>query len=125
MTDAARLLLDEMLSGEIAAQLRARGFDVVAVVEDAALVSMADEDLFAHATSEGRCLVTANIGDFAKIGTEWRSSDRTHAGLLLIANRVFPQNRSLVGAAVSALTALVEAGRTPAAGAETFLRRAH
>lgn len=64
VTRRPKLLLDEMLSGEIAAQLRARGHDVRAVVEDPALVSTSDWDLLEYVTAQGRCLVTANVRDF-------------------------------------------------------------
>jgi predicted nuclease of predicted toxin-antitoxin system len=89
-----RLLLDEMLSGEIAVQLRAKGHDVVAVVEDPALIGSPDEELLVHATSNERILVTANVRDFAAISASWRSRGRSHAGLIYVVNRVFPSDRS-------------------------------
>ena len=51
---APRLLLDEMLSGQIARQLREAGHDVTAVVEDRELIGIADEDVLARATADGR-----------------------------------------------------------------------
>lgn len=112
-----------MLSGVVAEQLRARGIGAVAVVEEAALVGTADEDLLAHAMTQQRVLVTANIGDFAAIATDWRAAGRDHAGVVYVTNRSFAQDRSFVGAIVSALTALVDTNALPAPGAETFLRR--
>jgi hypothetical protein len=44
---------------------------VTAVVDDAALVGTPDEELLAYATTSGRCLVTANVRDFAAIPTPW------------------------------------------------------
>lgn len=123
MTPGHRLLLDEMLSGDIAAQLRAMGHDVIAVVEDPTLPGTPDEELLAHATSLGRCLVTVNVRDFASIHASWSSRGRSHAGLIYIVNRVFPNDRSFVGAAVTALASAIEAGRLPSGGAETYLRR--
>jgi hypothetical protein len=123
VTAKPRLLLDEMLSGHIAEQLRDSRLDVLAVIDDVALRSMPDEDLLAHAATEQRCLVTANIGDFAVIATEWRASGRTHAGLVYVVNRVFPHNRSLIGALVSSLANLVENEGLPTPGSETFLDR--
>lgn len=117
------MLLDEMLSGAIAVRLRERGLDVIAVVEDPSLVSSADEDLLRIAAEQGRVLVTANIADFAAIATDWRSAGRTHAGLIYLAHRTFPQDRSLLGALVEALTALSAAGGLPSPGTETFLPR--
>lgn len=124
MTPEPKALLDEMLSAQLAVQLRARGFAVIAVVEDSALVSMADEDLLVRAAADGRCLVTANISDFASISIEWRASGRGHVGLVYVANRVFPQDRSFIGAVVGAVADLLESGRAPGPGQETYLRRA-
>ncbi len=123
MTDGPKLLLDEMLTGDIAAQLRAKGHDVTAVVEDQALVGTSDEELLAHATSGGRLLVTANVRDFAAVHASWSSRGRSHAGLIYIVNRVFPSDRSFVGAIVTALEHMMVAGHLPADGAEAYLRR--
>jgi hypothetical protein len=119
------LLLDEMLSGDIAAQLRAKGHDVAAAVEDPALVGTPDEELLGYAASNGRLLVTANVRDFAAIHASWSSRGHSHAGLIYIVNRVFPSDRSFVGAIVTALDEMIAAGRLPADGAETYLRRHH
>ncbi len=123
MTAEAKLLLDEMLSGDIAAQLRGKGHDVSAVVEDSALVGTPDEELLAHATSGGRLLVTANVQDFAALHASWSSRGHSHAGLIYIVNRVFPSDRSFVGAIVTALDDVIVTGQLPADGAETYLRR--
>jgi len=61
----ASLLLDEMFSGAIADQLRAKGHDVIAVVADPALVGLSDDQILAHATDTGRALVTASNGSVA------------------------------------------------------------
>lgn len=117
------LLLDEMLSGAIAEQLRARGLDGVAVVEDPRLVGTPDEELLAHAAAQERMLVTANVADFAAIATDWRGAGREHPGLVFVTNRAFPQDRSFVGAVVSSLLALHDSSGLPRPGTETFLRR--
>ncbi len=122
VTDPQRLLLDEMLSGEIAAQLRSRGHDVLAVVDDAALVGMPDEELLGYATSVGRCVVTANVRDFAALHATWSSHARSHAGIGYLVNRIFPQDRSFVGAVVAALDDALRAGQL-SGGVETYLRR--
>jgi Domain of unknown function (DUF5615) len=111
------------LSGDIAAQLHGKGHDVIAVVEDSELVGLPDEDLLARASSAGRLLVTANVRDFAALHTSWSSGGRSHAGLIYIVNRVFPSDRSFVGAAVTAIDNLIEAKQLPADGAETDLHR--
>ncbi len=52
------LLLDEMFSDPIARQLRTKHHDVLAVVADAALAGLADDQIFARAAASGRALVT-------------------------------------------------------------------
>ncbi|TAK68563.1 MAG: hypothetical protein EPO13_10680 [Actinomycetota bacterium] len=122
-TRRARLLLDEMLSGTIAARLRDHNLDVTAVVEEPALLSTPDEDLLAFATDQRRVLVTINIADFAPIANDWRRVGRTHHGLVYVANRTFPQDRSFVGAITNALVSLCASGAAPRPGTEVFLAR--
>jgi hypothetical protein len=112
-----------MLSGDIAAQLRAKGHDVIAVVDDAALAGTPDEELLTHATSIGRCLVTANVRDFASLNGSWNSRGRSHGGLIYVVNRVFPHDRSFVGALVTAVDSAIQSGQVPPGGAESYLRR--
>lgn len=119
MTTAPTLLLDEMLGGDIAARLRAHGHDVTAVVEDLTLVGSPDEELLAHATARGSVLVTANVRDFAAIHASWSTRGRSHGGLIYVVNRVFPSDRSFIGALVAALDRRIVTGQLPAGGAET------
>jgi hypothetical protein len=104
---AQPLLLDEMLSGVIAGQLRARGHDVVAVVEDAALIGLPDEDILSEAAKGGRALVTANIKDFVPLDQRYQASGGVHPGVVLVSAKTFPQDRAFVGAIVVALDKLL------------------
>ena len=108
--DGQRLLLDEMLSGAIAEQLRARHHDVAAVVEDNALISLPDEDLLVAATEAGRAIVTANIKDFVPLDQRWKAAGQSHAGIVLVPTKTCPQDRAFIGALVDALDRLL---RTP------------
>jgi hypothetical protein len=123
VTAKYRLLLDEMISGQIAAQLRAKDHDVVAVVDDPELVGTPDEELLIHSAEHGRCLVTANVRDFVPVSASWSSQRRTHAGLIYIVNRVFPSDRSFIGSVVLALAHAIDSGQVPSDGTEIFLRR--
>lgn len=124
MSLAARLLLDEMLSAQIAVQLRDRGNDVIAVVEVPELISSADEDILAAATDQRRCFVTANVRDFAPLNAQWSRLGKVHAGIIHVVTAAFPQDRSYVGAIVTSLGAVIAAGQVPSDGQELFLRRA-
>ena len=106
------LLLDEMFSDAIAQQLRAVGHDVIAVVADPALVSLPDDQILAHAAAAGRALVTANIKDFMPLDGQYRAAGQSHAGLILVSTKTFPQDRGFVGAIASALAALLDTTRS-------------
>jgi hypothetical protein len=111
-----------MLSGAIAVQLRARRHDVVAVVDDASLTALSDDEVLAAAAGAGRALVTANIKDFVPLDQRYKASGRPHAGLVLISAKSFPQDRSFVGAVVGALDKLLKE-ETLRADAVMFLQR--
>lgn len=123
MSVVSRLLLDEMFSGAIAAQLRAKGHDVVAVVADPALTGLADDQILAHATAAGRGLVTANIKDFMPLDARYRAASQSHAGLIRVSAKTFPQDRSFTAAITSALSALLGQPHASHAGQVLFLAR--
>jgi hypothetical protein len=116
------LLLDEMLSGAVAEQLRARGHDVVAVVNDPVLTGLPDHDILTAAAAEGRALVTANIKDFVPLDQRYKASGRGYGGLVLIPAKTFPQDRTFLGAIVAALDKLLSEG-TIRPDALVFLQR--
>ena len=101
------LLLDEMFSDAIAEQLRAKGHDVISVVANPALVALPDEQILAHAATDGRALVTANIKDFVPLDARYRAAGQDHHGLVLVSTRTFPQNRGFTAAIATALEALL------------------
>ena len=100
------LLLDEMFSDAIAQQLGAQGHDVIAVVADPALVSLPDDQILGHAAATARALVTANIKDFMPVDGQYRAAGQSHAGLILVSTKTFPQDRSYPRAVTRALAAL-------------------
>jgi uncharacterized protein DUF5615 len=101
------LLLDEMFSEDIAKQLRAKGYDVISVVADPALVGLPDDQVLAFATTDGRALVTANIKDFIPLDGRYRAADQSHAGLILVPTKTFPQNRGFRSAITNSLATLL------------------
>jgi Domain of unknown function (DUF5615) len=119
----SNLLLDEMFSGIIAEQLRAKGHDVLAVVADPTLVGLADEQILAHATATKRALVTANIKDFMPLDARYRAASQTQAGLILVSAKTFPQDRVFTAAIISALSALLDQPSQIQPGEVLFLSR--
>jgi predicted nuclease of predicted toxin-antitoxin system len=119
---SSRLLLDEMLGGAIAEQLRSRQHDVVAVVEDPSMTGLSDDEILANAAALGRAVVTLNIRDFVVLGERWRSAGRSHPGLVLVSTRTFPQDSAFIGALVTALDKLL-VDDPPRPDTVTFLQR--
>jgi predicted nuclease of predicted toxin-antitoxin system len=80
-----RLFLDAHVSARrIAAALRKHGHDVRAADEERQLDGWEDERLLELATAERRIMITLNVKDFARLGTEWAAAGTAHAGILLI-----------------------------------------
>jgi Domain of unknown function (DUF5615) len=117
------LLLDEMLSGHIADQLRSKGHDVLAVVADPALLALPDDQILAHATATGRALVTANIKDFMPLDVQYRAVGQLHTGLILISSRTFRQDRAYTAAITGALSAFLDQYPGMQPGQVVFLSR--
>lgn len=120
---APRLLLDEMFPKAMADQLHAKGHDVRAIAADPELAGLPDEEVLAGATEAGRALVTANIKDFMPIDARYRATSRTHAGLIMISSKTFPQNRTYVTAVTSALDAMLATTNVIQPGGVVFLAR--
>jgi len=117
------LLLDEMFSDDIAQQLRAEGYDVTSVVADSALIGLPDDQVIAYATTEGRALVTANIKDFVPLDGRYRAADQSHAGLILVSTKTFPQNRGFPSAITASLATLLSDTAKIQSGQVLFLTR--
>lgn len=117
-----KLLLDEMLKPEIAGQLRERGRDATAVVDDPLLLGALDRRVLEVAASEERAVVTYDIGDFIAVDEEWRGAGRTHAGMVLVSQGTFPQRgRQTTGRLVTALDRLAS-GEPPWPGFVDWLK---
>jgi Domain of unknown function (DUF5615) len=117
------LLLDEMFSDDIAQQLRAKGYDVVSAVADPALVGLPDDQVLAYATTHRRTLVTANIKDFVPSDGRYRAADQSHAGLILVSTKTFPQNRGFPSAITASLVTLLSDPAKIQSGQVLFLMR--
>ena len=98
-----RLVLDEMFSPIIAAQLRALGHDVIAVADRPDLRSKSDEEVFAWASAEKRWLLTENVKDFRPIMLRALQAGPPGCGLLFTSSRAFPRSRKNPGSLIKAL----------------------
>lgn len=87
------LLLDEHYSPRIAAALRRRGYDVVAVAETT-LRQASDDALLAYAAREGRRIVTFNVKDFRPRLAALLAARRATAGILCVPPRLHPGRRA-------------------------------
>jgi Domain of unknown function (DUF5615) len=104
-----KLVLDEHFSSRIAEQLRAGGFDVIAVTEPTDLRQLSDEALLEWAGHLGRVVVTENVDDFIPLFTARMSRGKLAAGLVLTSPRRFPRHRDAIGPLVGAISAFLQA----------------
>lgn len=77
-----RLLLDEDTPELLALTLRRRGYDAVHIAELDRRGST-DEAAFQFSTSEGRAILTHNVGDFLALVTRAAQDGQDHFGLIL------------------------------------------
>jgi hypothetical protein len=112
-----------MLPPALAVALRDRGFDVETVAERRDLVGAPDETVLEVATSERRIVVTRNIVDFVPLSQQWAAAGRQHAGVVAVATKTFPQDRSFLGAATAALNSMLQGGQLPGPGQVAWLSR--
>ena len=105
-----KLLLDEMHAPAVAAELRGRGHDAVAVKERPEMIGLPDRELLVAASAEGRALVTENVKDFAVLHTSMAAVGENHAGLVFTHPRRFPRHaRNHVAKLAAALAQFVDA----------------
>lgn len=105
-----KLLLDEMISAKIAEQLQARGHDVRAVDQSPELRGLSDQDVFARAQQEQHAIVTYNREDFLALDRQYASRRHEHHGIVILHPRRFPQGEQSIGALLTSLSSLTEAG---------------
>ena len=72
---------------------------------------------------EGRALVTANIKDFVPLDGRYRAAGQSHAGLILVSTKTFPQNRGFPSAITASLVTLLSDPAKIQSGQVLFLMR--
>jgi len=93
-----RLYVDEDASEQAVVDgLRARGLDVVTTAE-AGQLGASDIDQLRYAISQERTLYSFNVGDFARLHTEFLAEGTEHFGIVVI-----PDQRYSIGEKIRAL----------------------
>lgn len=82
----AELYLDEDVSALVAVLLKARGFDAV-TARDAGRLGQDDARQLAHATLQGRCIVTHNRVHFENLHRHYMATGHEHHGIIIAARR--------------------------------------
>lgn len=118
-----RFVLDEMLSSVIAVQLGASGHDVVAIHQQPDLRGISDSQVLELSATDNRIVVTTNIGDFVTLDRLGRQAGKKHTGIILISTSTFPQDKSFIGAIVTALDAAARSGKLPRGADLAYLSR--
>jgi len=117
-----KLLLDEMFSPAIAAELRDRGHDVVAIKEHPEWQALADPDVVELARREQRAIVTKNIRDFRPLHAELVAAEGPGHPGMVFAPPSFRLTKADTGQIVSALEAkLAEYPGDDLANGETWV----
>ncbi|MBI2169829.1 MAG: DUF5615 family PIN-like protein [Actinobacteria bacterium] len=117
-----KLLLDEMHAPAVASELRAHGYDAVAVKERLDLIGVSDEELLVAATAEARTVVTENVKDFATLSRRRAAAGDHHAGLVFTHSRRFSRAaRNYIQSLSHALIVFVDEHASRLDEAESFV----
>jgi predicted nuclease of predicted toxin-antitoxin system len=111
-----KLLLDEMISFRIAADLRSRGHDVAAVKRDRPeLQSVPDLTLVQLMAIESRAIVTNNVKDYQPIHQAMLAAGRDHAGMVFTFDATMPRTKAQIPLWVARLEAALHDHPSPTA----------
>jgi hypothetical protein len=107
-----------MYPASLAQQLRANGHDVLAVLDiEVGLGARSDDEVLAWAARYDRCVVTENIGDFARLA----ALGTTHAGIVLVSPQRFPRTRAGLRRIAAALETVLGEKELPPRGGVIWL----
>ena len=102
-----KLLLDEMLSPEIARQLRSRGHDVEPVAGNPDREALSDPEVLALARAEHRAIVINNLRDFRPLHHEAITPGGVgHFGMIFMPGG-YRRTRADTGRIIAALEAIL------------------
>jgi hypothetical protein len=116
------LLLDEMFSSAIAADLTTRGFDCRAVVADPVLRALSDLEIFQAALAEERIIVTNNVPDFESLRRAHEAAGNKVPGFIYTSDLTFPRTKAYVSRLAAAFAAAAAGHETARCGGVLWLR---
>lgn len=114
-----RFLLDEDLPPDVAVICQGQGLDVL-TVHALGRTGLSDEEQLRFAATQGRVLVTRNRDDFIRLTHMVFSTNRPHAGILVV-SRGLPNNRASTIAQALHRWAARYVGETPGEGFLDFV----
>lgn len=118
-----KLLLDEMLTPDIARELRARGHDVEAVAGHPDWEGLSDSQIMIVARTERRAIVTNNLRDYRPLHSEAITpGGRGHSGMIFMPSS-YRRTKADTGRIIAALEAMLAQypGETDLANGEAWL----
>lgn len=116
------LLLDEMFSPAIAAELTSRGIDCRAVAADTLLRIQSDLEIFDTALLEGRAIMTNNVPDFESLRRAREAFGGEAPGLIYTSDLTFPRTKAYVSRLVAALETAATGREAARCGGVLWLR---
>lgn len=114
------LLLDEMFSAAIAADLESRGVDCRAVAADTVLRALSDLEIFEAALLENRVIVTNNVPDFEGLRRARDAAGGAVPGLIYTSDAAFPR-KAYFSRLATALEAVASAHEAAGRGGVLWL----
>ena len=102
-----KVLVDEMYPPAVVEALRASGIDATAVA-DLRLGGAPDAEIFGAAVAGGFCVLTENVGDFARIAADDSTGGGHHAGLLIAPSSRFSRRPAGLQPLVDAVRAIAD-----------------
>ena len=100
-----KILADEMYPGTLAGALEATGIEA-ATVADLRLAGASDPEVFGAAVAGGYCVLTENVGDFARIAAEHSMAGGHHHGVLIALSSRFSRRPAGIGPLDAAIQAV-------------------
>jgi Domain of unknown function (DUF5615) len=116
------LLLDEMFSPAIAAELASRGIDCRAVAADTMLRAQSDLEIFDTALLEDRVIVTNNVPDFESLRRAREAAGGAVPGLIYPSDLTFPRTKAYAVRLAAALETAAVGRQAARRGGVLWLR---